>query len=156
VDWIGLAKDRNRWRALVNSVLNLRVPWNAGKLSSGLTSSGLSISVQLHVVSYLWRHLAVCVSVYPLILAINPMRSLHVLCLYSLILVGRLMISNLWCKHGFSRYNEWLQDGRTSSSGVAWHFSLHDFQTASVTPLDSCPMGAAGYFTHFQLVLRLR
>jgi hypothetical protein len=26
VDWIGLAKDRKRWRALVNSVLNLRVP----------------------------------------------------------------------------------------------------------------------------------
>jgi hypothetical protein len=26
VDWIGLAKDRNRWRALVNSVLNLRAP----------------------------------------------------------------------------------------------------------------------------------
>jgi hypothetical protein len=26
VDWIGLAKDRNRWRAVVNSVLNIRVP----------------------------------------------------------------------------------------------------------------------------------
>jgi hypothetical protein len=26
VNWIGLAKDRTRWRALVNSVLNLRVP----------------------------------------------------------------------------------------------------------------------------------
>jgi hypothetical protein len=26
MDWIGLAKDRNRWRALVNSVLNLLVP----------------------------------------------------------------------------------------------------------------------------------
>jgi hypothetical protein len=26
VDWIGLAKDRSRWRALMNSVLNLRVP----------------------------------------------------------------------------------------------------------------------------------
>jgi hypothetical protein len=26
VDWIGLAKDKNRWRALVNLVLNLRVP----------------------------------------------------------------------------------------------------------------------------------
>jgi hypothetical protein len=26
VDWIDLAQDGNRWRALVNSVLNLRVP----------------------------------------------------------------------------------------------------------------------------------
>jgi hypothetical protein len=26
VDWIGLAQDRNRWRAVVNSVLSLRVP----------------------------------------------------------------------------------------------------------------------------------
>jgi hypothetical protein len=25
VDWIGLAQDRYRWRALVNSVVNLRV-----------------------------------------------------------------------------------------------------------------------------------
>jgi hypothetical protein len=34
VDWIGLAKDRDKWRAPVNSVLNLQVPRNAGKLSS--------------------------------------------------------------------------------------------------------------------------
>jgi hypothetical protein len=26
VDWIGLAQDRCRWRALVNSVMKLRVP----------------------------------------------------------------------------------------------------------------------------------
>jgi hypothetical protein len=51
VDWIGLAKDSNRWRALVSSVLNLRVPWNSWKLSSGLTSSGLSGSAQFHIVS---------------------------------------------------------------------------------------------------------
>jgi hypothetical protein len=41
VDWIGLVEDRNRWRAVVNSVLNLQFRWNARKLSS----------VQLHRVS---------------------------------------------------------------------------------------------------------
>ena len=30
IDWIYLAHDRNRWRALLNAVVNLRLPLNAG------------------------------------------------------------------------------------------------------------------------------
>jgi hypothetical protein len=30
VDWIHWAQDRDRWRDLVNTAMNLRVPYNAG------------------------------------------------------------------------------------------------------------------------------
>jgi hypothetical protein len=34
MDWISLAHARNQWRALVNTVMNLRVPKNVGKFLS--------------------------------------------------------------------------------------------------------------------------
>jgi hypothetical protein len=47
MEWIDMAQDRNQWRALVNTVLNLRVPYNAGKFLSGCTIGGSSRWVQL-------------------------------------------------------------------------------------------------------------
>jgi hypothetical protein len=51
VDLIDVAQDRDRWRALDNSVLNLRLLKNVGKLSTVQTTRDLSSSVQLHGIS---------------------------------------------------------------------------------------------------------
>jgi hypothetical protein len=46
VDWIGLAQDSYRWRALVNSVMNLRVAQNAGnyRMAAQLVASRVVLS----------------------------------------------------------------------------------------------------------------
>jgi hypothetical protein len=46
VEWIGLAQDRYRWRALVNSVMNLRVRKNAGnyQVAAQLVASRVVLS----------------------------------------------------------------------------------------------------------------
>jgi hypothetical protein len=34
MDWIDLVQDKNQWRVLVKTVMNLRVPQNVGKYLS--------------------------------------------------------------------------------------------------------------------------
>jgi hypothetical protein len=50
MNWIDLAQNRDQWRALVNRVLNLRVPLNVGKFLSSCTIGGFSRRAQLHEV----------------------------------------------------------------------------------------------------------
>jgi hypothetical protein len=53
IDWIDLAQDRDRWRALVNTMLHLRVSENVRMLMSSWTTGGLTRGILLHSVSYL-------------------------------------------------------------------------------------------------------
>jgi hypothetical protein len=48
MDWIDLAQDRDWWRALVSTVMNLQVPYNSGKFLSSCTNDGFPRRSQLH------------------------------------------------------------------------------------------------------------
>jgi hypothetical protein len=51
MDWIDLAQDRDQWRDLINTVMNLWVRLNVGKFLSSYTIGGISRRAQLHEVS---------------------------------------------------------------------------------------------------------
>jgi hypothetical protein len=51
IEWIDLAQDRDRWKALVNTVMNLRVLYNFGKFLSNFSTGGFSRRAQLHGIS---------------------------------------------------------------------------------------------------------
>ena len=51
MDWIGLDQDRDRWRTLVSTVMNLRFLWNAGNFLTSCTSVRFSRRTLHHGVS---------------------------------------------------------------------------------------------------------
>jgi hypothetical protein len=51
MDWIHLAQDRDEWRVLANTVINLRISENVGKSLSGCSTGSFSRRATLRGIS---------------------------------------------------------------------------------------------------------
>jgi hypothetical protein len=51
IGWIDLLPDKDKWRVLLNTVMNLRVPLNFGKFLRGCTTGGFSRRAQVRRLS---------------------------------------------------------------------------------------------------------
>jgi hypothetical protein len=51
IGWIHLTQDRDQWKALVDTRLNLRIPYSVAKFMCGWTIGSYSTRTQFHVVT---------------------------------------------------------------------------------------------------------
>jgi hypothetical protein len=54
IDWSDLVQDRDQWATVVNTIMSLQVPQNAGKFFSSYATGSFSRMDQIHEVSQLF------------------------------------------------------------------------------------------------------